>query len=170
MIRVVHGEEIRHWYNEKNHSNLVTDGGLHCSSMKFEHMQPYFDLYTKNANVGLLISTCVDQDFTERLAGRALIWTTETGEVCVDRLYAEEFVLTQMIQYILNHGWTWLQFVTRKLNVRLDKVQFDHYPYVDTFRYLAHDGTWYLTNRVDENVSYELGSHQGSIYKYERDW
>lgn len=167
MIKLVQGEEIRHWYNERNHSNIVTDGGLHWSSMKYEHMQPYFDLYTKNSNIHLLVATREDNDGVERLLGRALVWQDEHGNFFMDNIYADEYTRYDMLQHAFERGWRWLPFVHETIHVILDEVAFDTYPYVDTMQFMMLDGyTWFLSNNPEPKYGavYQFSSHKGYIF------
>lgn len=165
MIRIVYGEDIRHWYNEKNHSKTIWRGGLHWSSMKHVHMQPYFDLYTKNRNIGLLISTCIDEDSVERLMGRALVWYTENGQYVVDNMYADEDTSWEMIRYIVNNGFRWLPMTYQAYKVRLDNAVHETYPYVDTFQWMGKDEEgWFLQNYPSSEAQYRLSSHKGLVF------
>ena len=172
MLKLVQGEEIRHWYNERNHSKIVTDGGLHWSSMKHEHMQPYFDLYTSNSNVYLLVSTRQDDDGVERLLGRALVWKATDGQLFMDNIYADEYTRYDMLSYAFERGWRWLPFVYETIHVNLDDVAFETYPYVDTMQFMMVDkdtGAWFLSNNPEPShgTVYQLSSHKGYVFLWE---
>jgi len=80
IFEVVEGEDIRHWYNEKNY---VTGGGsLNNSCMRGESSQGRLDLYVENPNVCKLLI----MKEGDRLAARSLMWTTDQG-IYLDRTY-----------------------------------------------------------------------------------
>jgi hypothetical protein len=80
IFKVVDGEDIKHWYNQKNY--VQGGGSLNGSCMRGEDAQNRLGLYTENpAVVKLLIMTDGD-----KLLSRALMWTTDRG-IYIDRPY-----------------------------------------------------------------------------------
>lgn len=167
MISLVHGEDIRHWYHEDNHSRTVRDGGLHWSSMKHAHMNGYFGLYVSNPNINLMVKTTVDADGVTRLLGRSLVWHASTGETFFDHIYADEDSMWEMLRYGFANDFKYLPMTPRHIEVEVEEVNFETYPYVDTMSYMYNgDGTWFLSNRANfvyEPV-YQLSSHKGHIF------
>lgn len=126
-IRVVNGEEIRHWYNIKTYYNPtpavinrddLQEGEpdprttLMKSCLKQPEKQPFFDIYCKNVDqVGMLIMT----DQNNKLRARAIVWfdcyvaddmNNPTKGVLLDRIYyTSESDVDIFINYAKEKGW-----------------------------------------------------------------
>lgn len=165
----VKGDEIIHWYNRKNN----TDGGsLGSSCMKYNRCKYYFEIYTENPDqVSLII---MKSDDPEKISGRALLWTDIEGRKFMDRIYISDSSHEELfIEYAISKGYYYKQeqsfdnatvMYNRQeldiiIEVKLDEHEFDHYPYIDTLKYLKDD-----TLSSDENKSYDfrLTSTDGS--------
>lgn len=126
-IRVVRGEEIRHWYHVKTYYNPTPDivdredlregapdprTTLMKSCLKQPDKQPFFDIYCKNVDqIGLLIMT----DQNNKLRARAIVWfdcyvadnpENPTKGVLLDRIYyTNESDVDIFINYAKEKGW-----------------------------------------------------------------
>ena len=88
-MSIVHGEDIRKYYNRANQDAMEANGGsLYNSCMNYkEETDPKYSrlvFYTKVPNVGLLI---LKDKGSEKIKGRALIWTAVDGRKYIDYVY-----------------------------------------------------------------------------------
>jgi hypothetical protein len=100
---------------------------------------------------------------TLKIVGRAIVWTLESGETFMDRVYGtEDAVVDKFINFAKYKGWYYKQHQNRdidtyllgpngqntKLNlrVRAKNCRFDRYPYMDTLCYIDRDGK-IITNK-----------------------
>ena len=130
IFKIVKGEDIRYWYNQKNY--VVGGGSLNASCMKGEESQNRLDLYVENPNFcSLLIMTSDD-----KLLSRALMWNTNNG-IYIDRAYTrwdKDMILYKKYAdskkyynyYDRNKG------ITLKINV--GKSYEKNLPYLDSFK------------------------------------
>lgn len=142
IFEEVNGDDIKKWYLYENYSQC--NGTLGNSCMRYAECQDYFDIYTKNTEVvSLLILR--DRSDSTKISGRALIWTLENGERFMDRVYttidSEEhkfykyakqqgFIYKQRNKIL--KGGTSYSVPSEGLVVRLKKIKYDKYPYLDT--------------------------------------
>ena len=175
-FQLVEGEDIRYWYLDDNYYKC--DGTLGNSCMRYEHAQPYFDIYVDNAK--MLITT---KDGL--LTGRAIVW--EIGDITLlDRIYTcFDYLENCFIDYAKEHKWWirennsllstgddqgWLtpddnyENVTyREFTITLKKTP-EQFPYVDSFRYFDGDRI------ISTNSSYHCaldsteGEWRGEVY------
>lgn len=80
-LKLISGDEIVSCYLESNYNN--NSGTLGNSCMRYEDCVDFFDLYTNNKNVSLLIL----ESPSGLVAARALIWTLKDGSKFMDRIY-----------------------------------------------------------------------------------
>src|SRR5574343_44757 len=142
IFEEVNGDDIKKWYLYENYSQCY--GTLGNSCMRHEDCQDYFDIYTKNTEVvSLLILR--DRSDSTKISGRALIWTLKNGERFMDRVYttidSEEH---KFYKYAKQNGLIYKQrsrilkggssypVPSEGLVVRLKKIKYDKYPYLDT--------------------------------------
>lgn len=154
---VVKGGDIAYWYSIENYE----DGGRSTlgNSCMAEVDSSYFNVYVKNPDVCQLVILYSDKGQlldgkwkSNKIRGRALLWTTGTGEMFMDRIYYNyESDVDLFKQYAERNGW-WCkkhqdsdndftaqkgnQYKTPSYTVRLSKAIFDEYPYVDTLFYI----------------------------------
>lgn len=143
-LKVVEGEEIRHWYNEKNN---VSFGTLGRSCMRFKKHQKLFDFYVNNPNCKMLILKFDESD--EKIIGRSLLWKTNKGWY-MDRIYTSynEDKSVFLDYAIKNDMLTYdeVKYNKKKLHVNVDKKfkpKYYDYPYMDTFKYY-----YYLNGKI----------------------
>ena len=177
-FQIVSGEDIRHWYNEKQYFN--TDSGtLGASCMRHEECKPYFDLYVEHAKMLILTKN-------DLLIGRALIWELN-GKTYLDRIYvSEDYLVNKFTEYASNLKWyirenqdmmedeeemLWLgpednyeSEDFHNITIKLNHL-YEYYPYLDTLRYLDRidktisnrwsDGCYFLSDAGGEVTGYE---------------
>ena len=181
-IKEVEGEDIRLWYHHQKISDLNT-GSLKESCMRHSACQPYFDIYTEN-KCRMIIALQAGA-----LVGRAIIWPKElwnknyfdNTEAIVDRIYGVESTIEQVKLYCkkmhyvhkarqsYQNPYAWVHYhdefgnkVEKDKKVRINlRVDFDQYPYMDTFKYAREGDEGYICNFEPENYDYELTETNG---------
>ena len=177
VIQEVSGEKIREWYHGKMYA--PNSGTLNESCMRHGKCQDYFDIYTENPGVRMIIATKNDQ-----LMGRAIVWDRslwnknyfDNVNAVVDRIYGNESTISQIKQYCAKNNYVhkdrqsyqepmaWIHYVNG-VAVNKDKIirinidtEFDQYPYMDTFKYCSDD---YITNCDSLSYNIELTDTDG---------
>jgi hypothetical protein len=139
IFTIVHGEDIRFWYNVANY--VPGGGSLNSSCMRGATTQ--LDLYVENPDVvKLLIMT-----ENNKLSGRALMWTTDRG-VYIDRPYCRYDTDQHMYKKYAEH-FKYHSFYTRtgaiQARARLRKTYDSaHKPYLDSMQLNGRDITVFL--------------------------
>jgi hypothetical protein len=146
-FEIVSGESIRKWYYEDNYQSNSSSLGSSC--MRYDSCQNYMDLYCQNQDV---VQMLILLDGHRRLVGRALLWNTEPK--VMDRIYTvndERWVYhfqkwAKENGYLYKYEQKWnntLHFSSQneektclELSVKLNKFDFEYYPYLDTFKFL----------------------------------
>ncbi len=154
-FKIVQGEEIRHHYLETNYDKDF--GTLGKSCMKYKKCQEFFDIYTNNSQVKMLV---LINPLNNKTTGRALLWSAylkNTSEkiTFMDRVYTNnDSDLLQFLEYAKSNDWYFKEdqtcgeyfglssnndsVITRaELIVELDESDFDYYPYIDSLKYLC---------------------------------
>jgi len=153
-FEIVKGEEINKWYLDDNYDSM--SGSLGISCMRYAQCQSYFDFYSKNSQVSMLIM----KSKSGKLMGRALLWNFDENKI-MDRIYTifdEEFQYF-FKQWAYENGYihkskqNWSntlqfdtnsdKFVEHKFKIKLENFNFHFYPYLDTFKWLDKDGYLY---------------------------
>lgn len=146
-----HGEKIRSAFWPENF--IVKDGELANSCMSETQCQPYFDLYTQNKNVHMLVLL-----HESKIVARAIVWKALYSDReriknvpyhVMDKVYAiNDVEEKKMIEYAKSLDWLYYSergehFKDKEgrgyygsFIVKLEKVEFQHYPYVDNMMYL----------------------------------
>ena len=164
---IVEGPKISYWY--KSDRYYSQSGTLGNSCMK-EKTPDFFKIYTENPDVCRMVilydnlGQYVNGKYmTLKIVGRAIVWTLESGETFMDRVYGtEDAVVDKFINFAKYKGWYYKQHQNRdidtyllgpngknlKLNlrVRAKNCRFDRYPYMDTLCYIDRDGK-IITNK-----------------------
>lgn len=157
-FNVVSGSEIKTWYNQENY--LENCGSLGNSCMKYSECQKYFDIYTKNSSVKMLIM--LDDD--GYLLGRSLLWIADLdgkSKKIMDRIYTindekYSFYFKKWANdngYVYKSSQTWYNTLffesdnmkrsDLRLKVKLEQFDLDYFPYMDTFKFLDSSGYIY---------------------------
>jgi hypothetical protein len=79
-FRLVKGDDIAYWYYEGNYMDDIHGSTLAHSCMRYRGCQSYFDIYTKEPAVSMLIYTDLNEEGEEKLLGRALVWDAEVRD------------------------------------------------------------------------------------------
>jgi hypothetical protein len=181
-FKVVTGSNIRKYYHYQSYYS--ESGSLGNSCMKYDSCQDYLELYTENKDVcSLLIAV----DGRNRLIGRALLWDFSDQKI-MDRIYTindEDFQFhfkkwADDNGYIYKREQKWnntLYFeskgktIFKEISFQIDSTNLEHYPYMDTFKFLDFDNNTlynYIPNGVDiKTLSSAEGNYQsGDIYGF----
>jgi hypothetical protein len=142
-LKVVYGEEIRKWYQEKRYSE--GGGTLNGSCMRSNSCQPYFDIYCKNTpdnediKSGKAYSWCgmlILTDDNDKLLARAIVWFNTvkpqkinekgeriSGRVFMDRIYSNaDHHMNTLKDYAKKKGWLYKQQQTFSNPAYIDPV------------------------------------------------
>ena len=159
---IVKGDEISYWYAE---SSYVGGGGsLNNSCMAHVETSEYFDIYTQNPQVSLVIlygDTGVingDKYSDDKIKGRAILWDAKLDGIPVkfmDRIYTTHDADVELFkQFAEKNGWWFKRKQSMEPNesltdgslvkrgtieVKLDDTNFEYYPYCDTICYINSD-------------------------------
>jgi hypothetical protein len=161
QFAIVNGGDISYWYDQNHY---VKGGGTLNNSCMANVDSEYFDLYTKNSNVSMVIlysdeGTISEKEYTsDKIKGRALLWKATVGgkgEITfMDRIYTRFDSDVELFkEFAKKNGWWWKtkqtmepdESITNGSEIKSDpsiKVQMDSdcdyssYPYLDTMCYL----------------------------------
>lgn len=187
LFDIVSGDDISYWYDCDNYYNN-DDGSLADSCMKSVESD-FFDIYTKNDKVSLIV---MYSDISHNyIIGRALLWDLDEpqGRKFMDRVYVNNYSNEQVfIDYAKENGWLYkssqsmgsdinivdpINDIERliTLKIELNPTDYGNYPYLDTVRYY-NPNTGILSNKQIFNPKYELTDTDGSYneiddYDYE---
>jgi len=185
-FEVVNGKNIGYWYSLTKYESQR--GVLGGSCMSGDGCQRYFGIYINNPNQ---VSLCILKNKKgDKIKGRALVWTlTEPyGYTFMDRIYTNDDAdVNQFIEYAKIMGW-----VTKKrqsyrgddlvlpdggelsevsLKVILDDVNFNRYPYMDTFRIFYKDEKILTNSPIDKlDNSITLNDTGGYYNEFDGDY
>jgi len=181
-FRVVKGDDIKKYYSANKYE--AESGDLGNSCMRYSRCQSYFDIYTDNSQVSLLLLMSEKEE--DQIAGRAILWEMEPYEIStkvMDRIYTIKTADQQLFKdwAIENEYWykqkqdfseyTPFEFVDKKtgkkeerqreFSVKLDKsTDYSEYPYMDSFKYYnLSKGTLYNSDNFGHD--YELVDTEG---------
>lgn len=181
-FKVVKGDDIKKYYSANKYE--AESGDLGNSCMRYNRCQSYFDIYTDNSQVSLLLLMSEKEE--NQIAGRAILWEMEPYEIStkvMDRIYTIKTADQQLFKdwAIENEYWykqkqdfseyTPFEFVDKKtgkkqerqgeFSVKLDKsTDYSNYPYMDSFKYYTvSKGTLYNSSNFDHD--YELVDTEG---------
>jgi len=144
QIKVVKGEEIRYWYLETNYYGNDR-GTLWSSCMRHHRCQGYLDIYVENENVSLVIALKDGE-----LVARALLWKGVNGnpeQYYLDRVYyysddynylMRDWVVKNVSENTILYGTS----IPKGLRIKLEKYEFNEYPYMDTFSNSDDEGNF----------------------------
>jgi hypothetical protein len=171
-FEIVSGESIRKWYYEDNYQSNSSSLGSSC--MRYDSCQNYMDLYCQNQDV---VQMLILLDGHRRLVGRALLWNTEPK--VMDRIYTvndERWVYhfqkwAKENGYLYKYEQKWnntLHFSSQneektylELSVKLNKFDFEYYPYLDTFKFLDSKNGMLYNYQPDSERFITLSSGNG---------
>jgi len=180
-FKLVSGEDIKYWYNEKHYFSDA--GTLGSSCMRGSDVSKFFNIYVENPRVCKLL---IYINENEKLLGRALVWKLSESpceaEYFMDRIYVNrDSDVIRFVDYAEEKGWMYKYIMSSdseegflfkyngknifgKITVKLREADFRYYPFVDTISYLdqkektlsnaAHEGG-------EENIIYSLDETSG---------
>ena len=120
---ILEGEDLLKGYTSSNY----TKDYYFDSCMSDRHN--FLKMYTENPNqIGLMVFY-----LNKEICGRCLIWNCDDGKTYHDRIYSSYDWITPAIERVLNKKE--IPIVNYHQTVKLDKIEFSHYPYMDTFQY-----------------------------------
>ena len=155
---IVQGDKIAYWYDEENY----VDGGGSLNNSCMASVDPdYFDIYTENPQVSLVIlygdgGSIESEKYTDdRIKGRAILWDAKLDGQPVkfmDRIYTSQDADVELFkQFAEKNGWWFKKRQSMepnedftdgnsskkgKIKVNLDDTDFEYYPYCDTVCYI----------------------------------
>jgi hypothetical protein len=160
---IVQGYDIYEYYQSENYLDPDNDSTLAQSCMK-SASEDMLAIYTENPEVCKMVikysddGVIVDGKYkSDKIVGRALLWTTTSGDVFLDRIYTMDSSDEELFKrFAHSNGW-WCRksqsssqnFVAEKGSetkrpiyvIQLKRFNFEAYPYLDTFCYLnSHNG------------------------------
>ena len=145
------GDDILEAYKEENYLLAKSSLGGSCMTDKLDNIK----LYTLNPNV---VSLLVIKTFG-KIVGRCFIWNTNQGKVmdkqytCFDWVNSKFDTILKKNNYICQS--TLENYPTcKKIDIQLDNIDVDKYPYIDTFRFLNRE-KGFLTNAFNEDMEYK---------------
>lgn len=155
---IIQGNKIAYWYDEENY---VSGGGSLNNSCMASVNPDYFDIYTENPQVSLVIlygdgGSIESEKYTDdRIKGRAILWDAKLDGQPVkfmDRIYTSQDADVELFkQFAEKNGWWFKKRQSMepnedftdgnsskkgKIKVNLDDTDFEYYPYCDTVCYI----------------------------------
>jgi hypothetical protein len=186
-LTIVDGDDIKKWYLEDNYSTSLGSrvGSLWKSCMRQAERNEFMELYSKNQDICKMLILLNDDG---KLRARALLWEnvvdTKTGIVykVMDRIYSiyeqdvylykswakENGYISRLEQSAKNELLFDIDGDIREmiLKINLKNFRFDHYPYLDTFKYFdIYKGE--IINYYTINVQYKLVQSNGALEREE---
>lgn len=184
-FEVVTGKDIAYWYLESRYENAGS-GSLGSSCMRHSRCQSYFDIYTQNDEVSLIILK--SKNDPNKIIGRALLWSAElvnrpdeTDDADIkfmDKIYVNDYSDENFfIKYARAHGFYYKRFQDSSstplmfdgkeltnyeslIKVSVGSSGYHRYPYIDTLCYYDEDDG-YLSNDNESTYDYTLQETEG---------
>jgi len=148
---VIEGKEIIKYYSGRMYSGEAT-GQLQRSCMRYDDSKIFFSLYEKNPDkMKMLILKDPNED---KIYGRANLWYLDepAGRIFMDRIYTTyDWQIKLFIDYAIRndyiykskqmYGGSVIPVVNKGkeekiiMTVNLNKINHEHYPYVDTLQF-----------------------------------
>jgi len=184
---IVQGNKIAYWYDENNY---VDGGGSLNNSCMASVDSDYFDIYTQNPQVSLVIlygdgGSIESEKYTDdKIKGRAILWDCKLDGMPIkfmDRIYTTLDADAELFkQFAEKNGWWYKKRQSMEpsedltngnsvrrgtIEVKLDDADFEYYPYCDTICYIDSD-TGMASNKYWDDSDRLLrdtgGSHEDS--------
>jgi len=177
-IKVVKGEDIAKFYNNKEYADgRGSLGGSCMSNVPAE----YFDIYVQNPDS---INMVVMFNGHDKVVGRAILWVGDDFKI-MDRLYVSDDKYSNLFYNWANENDCYYkqfnnyntpihlnyknQNVLKKVAIKLQNVKFDKYPYLDSFKWLDKVNK-IIYNYIPDNINEDfivIGEHTGNYFGYE---
>ena len=184
---VVKGSTIAYWYD---YEKYVDGGGTLNNSCMAEVDTDYFEIYTSNPQVSLVIlyddnGQVQDGKYkSDKIKGRAILWDAEIDgqkEMFMDRIYTTFDSDTDLFkQYAQKNGWfykdsqtmTPREYITNgtsksrpEIIVKVDNADCEYYPYVDTMCFCYTKSNELRNTQDDDDYSMRvLRSTEGEYF------
>ena len=183
---IVQGDKIAYWYDEENY---VDGGGSLNNSCMASVGSDYFDIYTQNPQVSLVIlygdgGSIESEKYTDdRIKGRAILWDAKLDGQPVkfmDRIYTSQDADVELFkQFAEKNGWWFKKRQSMepnedftdgnsskkgKIKVNLDDTDFEYYPYCDTVCYIDTN-TGIASNKQPKATIYKILRDTGGSYE-----
>jgi len=158
---IVKGDKIAYWYDNNDDDRYVDGGGSLNNSCMAEVSSDYFDIYTQNPQVSMVIlygdeGTITDGKYTDsKIKGIAILWDCKidgTPAKFMDRIYTTFDNDVELFkQYAEQNGFWYKKRQTMEpsesitngsdvkkseIEIKLDDANFEYYPYCDTICYI----------------------------------
>lgn len=158
-FKVVEGEDIRKWYQEKYYEG--GSGQLSNSCMRYPSCQDFFDIYVQNPEVCKMLIYI--NEYNE-LRGRALLWTLSDGTKYMDRIYtSKDSYDILFLKWCGKNGHT--KSIINSSVVNVNAKDYELYPYMDTFIFFDAEEGRLSNSRIFQKPYAQLDETDG-----EADW
>lgn len=155
-IKDIKGLDILKYY--KRDRQLSKVGSKLYNSCMNDKEEAFLKIYTDNKNISLI---AVEQ--LNLVVGRALVWTLPNGNKVIDKRYtSHDWVDTQFKSIIEEDNLIDWADLDMDIEIELDNVEYDYYPYVDTFRYLDKENKKLSNTLRNRSNKYILSRTDGS--------
>jgi hypothetical protein len=187
---VVKGDTIAYWYDNNNEDRYLDGGGTLNNSCMAEVNSDYFEIYTSNPQVSLVIlyddeGSITDEKYTsKKIKGRAILWDAVidgSKEMFMDRIYTTHDSDVDLFkQFAQKNGWfykdsqsmTPREYITNgtstsrpEIIVKLNNTDCEYYPYCDTMCFCFPESSELRNVQDDEDGSMRvLRSTDGEYY------
>lgn len=183
-FEVVQGSTISKLYN---HDYYESDDGTLGSSCMADMPDSTFDMYVDNPEVCKLVvlwskngSIVGGKYNSDKICGRAILWTTRSGDILMDRIYTNNDSDVDLFKKFANkNNWWCKRNQSSSSNFTAERgneskitdyiVDLKHweepYPYLDTLCYL-NSGTGELSNSKEDVSADRLLNDTGGGYDY----
>ena len=180
---VLEGSRLVHFYHVDNYEEVEGTLGNSCMS---EADSSWLEIYEDNSDVCKMVvkwsdkGQIVDGVFkSDKIVGRALLWTTTSGDIFMDRIYTIDSSDEELFKkYAESNGWWAKKSQNSSQNftavrgsesknpvyvVQLKRSYNGEYPYLDTLCYL-NDESGKLSNDKNEVYANKLLNDTGGGY------
>ena len=181
---IVKGDRIAELYNHSNYSNMEGTLGNSCMADVDDY---YFYIYVENPDVCKLVVLYDDNGSiskvgdnvkysSDKIKGRALLWTTREGDIFMDRIYTNNDSDVDLFKKFADKNGWWHKksqnsdrsFYAERGSETKEPIYVvdlqkwdDNFPYLDTLCYF-NSGTGELSNdNEDISADYILNSTEG---------
>lgn len=183
-FEVVEGSTISKLYNQDNYETKLGTLGSSCMA---DMPDSTFDIYVDNREVCKLVvlwsggGSIIDGKYkSNKICGRAILWTTRSGDILMDRIYTNNDSDVDLFKKFATKNNWWCKrnqsssssFIAERGNESKNEeyvVDLKHftepYPYLDTLCYL-NSGTGELSNYMERIGADRLLNDTGGGYEY----
>lgn len=180
-FEIVKGDDILYWYKEERYFEL--SGTLGSSCMRHEDRNKFMSFYALNPEKISMLILHPEQDHS-KIIGRAILWDLDLpqGKKFMDRIYTTKDAYEYLfVNWATNNKYMYKSKQvygaeydiidtdgTRKqmeLGVKLNEIDYEYFPYVDTLQYYEDEKKWVTNNKSSKDGRYsQLTSDGGRPY------